>query len=488
MSVTSKISWCDSTWSPLVGCSRVSSGCANCYAVKEVRRLSGNPHPKIAADFAGLVERHGNGQLDWTGEVRLLEDRLTLPLRWKKPRRIFVNSMSDLFHESVPNAWIDEIFAVMALCPQHTFQILTKRAERMQSYFAINHAFLFDRIDEASTVYDACHANLDAAGRWPLPNVWLGVSVENQATADERIPWLLRTPAAVRFVSYEPALAAVDFSSFFVYNPIYENQAQRGVCLSGPDKRGPGDRSGWDNMAGPQTRLGPLATEDSESLMQEGESRARLRGVLPGTDYGRQGTDLRPGPPARVETFLRTNPRGSDREPQRRGKKEEHPEQSSISNTHRTNTSCSAHPEERQDRPAWGEKCDGEAHTPRGDGDSWTPCPGGETGKHSSRLSRELQDDLKDMPWRPLDKGDLIIVGGESGPKARPCNIAWLRSVAQQCQAVGVACWVKQVGANAYEVSEFDRAYPLKTKHKAGADPAEWPSDLQVQQMPEGRV
>jgi protein gp37 len=168
------IQWTEATWNPLAGCSVVSPGCTNCYAMREAGgRL------KSSAKFAGLTEPSKAGPV-WTGEVRLWERVLDQPVRWTKPRRIFVNSMSDLFHESVPDEWIDRVFAVMALCPQHTFQVLTKRADRMRDY--------------CSSPYNGVALSF----KWPLPNVWLGVSVEDQARADGRIPRLLDTPAAVR--------------------------------------------------------------------------------------------------------------------------------------------------------------------------------------------------------------------------------------------------------------------------------------------------
>lgn len=204
MADKSAIQWCDATWNPLVGCSRVSEGCRHCYAERETYRLGERlEQPK----FRGLTRLVG-GEPQWTGEVRLWEPAHEQPLRWTKPRRVFVNSMSDLFHEKVRNEWIDRIFAVMAQSPTHTFQVLTKRPERMRAYFAIDRDELIDRIDDAAGSFGACHANI---ARWPLPNVWLGVSVEDQATADARIPLLLQTPAAVRWVSYEPALGSVDF-------------------------------------------------------------------------------------------------------------------------------------------------------------------------------------------------------------------------------------------------------------------------------------
>jgi protein gp37 len=191
--------------------------------------MSHNPNEKIKAANIGLVERQGNGKLDWTGAVRCLPERLEQPLRWKEPRRIFVDSLSDLFHEDVPEAFIDQVFAVMALCPQHVFQVLTKRPERMQQYLTNEkHPNYECRILDAMQEIEMApwrrlngssleiHYEIDDGGidsvdlYWPLPNVWLGVSVEDQKTADERIIHLLKTPAEVRFLSCEPLLGSVD--------------------------------------------------------------------------------------------------------------------------------------------------------------------------------------------------------------------------------------------------------------------------------------
>jgi protein gp37 len=123
------------TWNPVLGCSRVSDGCTNCYAVPTAHRLASNPNPKISSAFEGLTTTKARG-LDWTAKVRCLPERLEEPLHWKTPCRIFVNSLSDLFHDQVPDEFIDKVFAVMALCPQHVFQILTKRPERMRDYIS----------------------------------------------------------------------------------------------------------------------------------------------------------------------------------------------------------------------------------------------------------------------------------------------------------------------------------------------------------------
>lgn len=222
MADRSKIEWTDATWNPITGCSVVSPGCTNCYAMK----LAGT-RLKHTESRRGLTHGSKAGPV-WNGKVRLLERSLDQPIQWKRPRMIFVCAHGDLFHENVPDEWIDQVFAVMALAPQHTFQVLTKRAARMRAYLTdprvvrriyelvceltleneINVVLIAPGVDEhfapaAPRIY------LDV---WPLPNVWLGVSVEDQVRAEERIPLLLHTPAAIRFASAEPLLGPIDFT------------------------------------------------------------------------------------------------------------------------------------------------------------------------------------------------------------------------------------------------------------------------------------
>lgn len=168
---SSSIEWTDKVWNPVRGCVKVSPGCKNCYAETFAERWRGVPGHAYEQGF----------------DLRLVPEKLEEPLRWQKPARVFVNSMSDLFQEGVPWYFIDDVFEVMAEAPRHTFQILTKRAERMQKYCA-----------------ERGHS---------LKNVWLGVSVENQEQADARIPLLLQTPAAVRWISAEPLLGPLDLRS-----------------------------------------------------------------------------------------------------------------------------------------------------------------------------------------------------------------------------------------------------------------------------------
>lgn len=374
------IEWTDATWNPIRGCSRVSEGCRNCYAERVASRFSGPGEPYHGLAFRGYGKGVQGGPR-WTGEVRLVAEHLADPLRWRRPRRVFVNSMSDLFHEKVPDEWIDRIFAAMALglrdvercrrrdcshdpCEgdgsgrfsRHTFQILTKRPERARVY--LSHTQRQDKIGEALseipgfTFSDSVYENV--ADEWPLPNVWLGVSVEDQATADARIPLLLSTPAAVRFVSYEPALGPVDFGPWIATHD----------CRSGQ---------------------GPCWRGFSEEL-------------------------------------------GAD--------------------------------DEREQR------------CPR--------CGGAQVGL--------LEQDEARLNW--------VIVGGESGPGARPFDVAWARSTIAACRAAGVACFVKQLGARPF-VGEPVQVDVLKAHEdvalvttdghlgdRKGGDPYEWPEDLRVRAFP----
>ena len=217
MANKTSISWTQSddgrpgaTWNPIRGCSLVSEGCRNCYAMRQARRFAGPGQP-----YEGLVNLKTG---KWTGEVAFVEDHLHDPLKWRTPRRVFVNSMSDLFYERFSNEEIAAVFGVMAACPQHTFQVLTKRPERMREWFAwvgdcgLQGARAACRVAASDRIGRPVESSIPPLGGfpWPLPNVWLGTSVENQAAADERIPHLLATPAAVRFLSCEPLLGPLD--------------------------------------------------------------------------------------------------------------------------------------------------------------------------------------------------------------------------------------------------------------------------------------
>lgn len=193
MSDKTGIAWSDATWNPVTGCTKISEGCRHCYAERVWPRMAASQGRYFGREF---------------GDVMVHPEALEIPLRWRRPRKIFVNSMSDLFHESIPDDFIDQVFAVMALAKQHTFQILTKRPDRMKAYMDLT----YDNREHAISgwmlrISKEDHGILDL----PLSNVWLGVSAEDQKTLNERIPVLLSTPAAFRWVSIEPMIGPVSF-------------------------------------------------------------------------------------------------------------------------------------------------------------------------------------------------------------------------------------------------------------------------------------
>ncbi len=314
----SGIQWTDATWNPIRGCSIVSPGCTNCYAMKQAHRMNhaATPGRPREGAYYGLTKMSSGGPV-WTGEVREVPELVELPLRWRKPRRIFVNSMSDLFHESVSIDFIVKVWEVMAATPQHTYQILTKRAGRMRGLVGEM---------EQTWMHGGTRFRRDGSPiPWPLPNVWIGVSVEDQKRAEERIPDLLQTPAAVRFVSAEPLLGPLKFH--------------------------------------------PLNVRDSKYGMDRAAGIYALRGVYQLPD-----------------------------------------------------------------------------------------C-------HSSE---------------PHPKLDWVIVGGESGPRARPCEVEWIREIVRQCKAAKVPCFVKQLGK---WVRGPNKSRVSLTARK-GEDPDEWPEDLRVREFP----
>ena len=217
------IEWTDRTWNPVTGCTKVSAGCDHCYAETIAERFRGGP-------------AFPNGF-----DLQLREGKLGDPLRWRKPSKVFVNSMSDLFHDDIPDEYIAQVFAVMAMAPQHTFQVLTKRHARMRSLLS-SRSFPELVTTWAWRIKPVAAAELPrgnsdysaSAVAWPLPNAWLGVSVEDQKWADIRIPALLRTPAAVRFISAEPLLGPLEL--WHSHCPIHDFAG--GMCtFSCPERR-----------------------------------------------------------------------------------------------------------------------------------------------------------------------------------------------------------------------------------------------------------
>lgn len=356
---TTKIEWTDETWNVIRGCSKVSDGCRNCYAMHVAARFSGAGQP-----YEGIAKR---SPARWVGHASLIASKLHEPLHWRRPRRVFVNSMSDLFHESLTNEQIAAVFGVMAACPQHTFQVLTKRPKRMREWFewlAFRGSQMWCRQDpehhpdpcfcmgqtytQTGGPYDmtAVSVPMPASLTWPLPNLWLGVSIENQETANERIPLLLDTPAAVRFISAEPLLGPLDLTE----------------------------------------------VDDGEDAL---------------------------------------------------------------------------------DPECWGD-C------------ACPPDPGCRKQGGDGELHRRL---------------DWVIVGGESGPSARPCNVDWVRSVVRQCREARTPVFVKQMGAvpTTVSVNGWPNRDPFcwwwgvdddglratyRPKDRKGGNPDEWPEELRVREYP----
>ena len=284
------IEWADSTWQPITGCSVVSPGCTNCYAMRLAgTRLRNHPSRR------GLTRDSKAGPV-WNGTVWFNEQWLDQPLRWRRPRRIFVCAHGDLFAEAVPDEWIDRVFAVMALAPQHTFLVLTKRAARMRAYFdgctmppvdlPLREPWRtqWRRRDQVARAIGeiATGRFSDLTGKvrqLPLPNVMLGVSVEDQARADERIPDLLATPAAKRFISAEPLLGPVDLTRVGYHKRPIEDR---------PSPRGDGVQEFWiDALCGTTTTWEPfrrggwggLAPAKLDWVIVGGESGAGARPI-----------------------------------------------------------------------------------------------------------------------------------------------------------------------------------------------------------------
>lgn len=313
MADKSHIEWTDATWNPIAGCSIVSPGCTNCYAMRRVApRLSANP---ATPHYAQTVQPSKAGPV-WTGKIGVAADKVLMkPLAWTRPRKIFVTSASDLFHEGVPDEVIDRVFAVMALCPQHTFQVLTKRPERMRDYLLSRNGMGNDEICRAINTIPYPLGNRSGALEMPLPNVWLGVSVEDQPRADERIPLLLDTPAAVRWISGEPMLGSIDLArwlatanvtckackqAFWLHeaDPCKHQDQGTGWTLACPHCNGCRCRPGWTEM---DARLpGPMGPPEDWI----GRITGRFTNVHPSIDVksgldwvvcgGESGNDARP--------------------------------------------------------------------------------------------------------------------------------------------------------------------------------------------------
>jgi protein gp37 len=250
--MATKIEWTDEVWNPVTGCSKVSEGCRNCYAERLSHRFGWTEKPWTAANAVTNVQIH--------------PERLEIPLHWLKPRKVFVNSMSDLFHEQVPFEFIKSVFTTMNIARTHTFQVLTKRPERMLNFinWYIENYFMDD-----SSFLDA------------FPNVWLGVSVENQQVANKRIPLLLQTPAAVRFLSCEPLLGPIDLTRIDLGDQLTRGYGKRRIL--------------WNALTGWESQYASGELPDSvnhpKSMVNLG---SRIHWVIVGGESGPNARPMHP--------------------------------------------------------------------------------------------------------------------------------------------------------------------------------------------------
>lgn len=492
-------------WNFLRGCSRVSEGCRNCYAERQAARFAGEGQP-----YEGLV-RSTPGGPKWTGEVVFYEHILLEPLKRKTPTKYFVNSMSDLFHENVTDEMLDKAFAVMALTPQHTYQILTKRPERMRQWF------------------ETCkwkNPRIELPYAWPLTNVWFGVSVEDQKTADERIPLLLETPAAVRWVSAEPLLGPIDIRLYLGYNPVYETQQLRGVDTQNhPTNRRVGDSGRRHDLEVEKAGMGSLAQASSDSPVssREGGKSDGQKGIFSSSADDKQCSLSLPSASSGLVSSSRPDSRGPDGQSQERRQDRQQTAESRIGDGIRADDSRI---QDGLEISGWTEESGCQVDGQRSSSDSGLiRRRASDTEGNSGPVQRSTPNYIQNSEGRSATDTEgsgsrlhpssdtsqqnteqersvhlnWAVIGGESGPNARPFDIQWARSVIEQCKAADVPVFVKQLGKTPYvegvmiddvrfespvvEDYNLNRTF-LTLTNKKGGDPSEWPEDLRVREFP----
>lgn len=428
------IEWTDKVWNPTTGCDRVSPGCDHCYALTMAARLKGMGSAKYQND--GDPRTSGPGFLAVEHE-----SDLDAPLRWAKPRKVFVNSMSDLFHDRISDEFIARVFGVMSMAQRHTFQVLTKRHARMRSL--LNSAAFLALVAAEVSAGDGEVYRRKLAG-WPLPNVWLGVSVENQQWADIRIPALLGTPAAVRWLSCEPLLSSVDLSRW----------------ISGRER---GDRVGVDNAASLVSgRDGPdleVAGGDARCCCggQGGGVHSAAGGHRPvgGGRLPTRAGDYVGGAcdcsctSDRVDGRQPANdPASAGGQPQERDQARQPSREPGVGDSFRERGARSpragALPVD-QGREAHAGAGAGGA-TDSVSGPHVAGRPGGAPGCQCQHVEEDRDPSDVGVARGPAGIS-WVVVGGESGAGARPMHPDWARSLRNQCQAAGVPYMFKQHGA-----------------------------------------
>ena len=430
-----KIEWAEETWNPVTGCSPISEGCQNCYAKRMANRLRGRCGYPADDPF----------------RVTLHPERLGEPLRWKEPRKVFVCSMGDLFHEFVPTKFIIDCLSIMAEAYQHTFMILTKRPERMRAI--MSHETI------ANDVWLQTSRGVNAEpSPWPLPNVWLGVTAENQKRADERIPILLQILAVVRFVSVEPCLSAVNIVQYLQgYKPqggIKANDQARNGVSGSVCNRGIFCRSGRQDMETQGIcwgQQGGFASAGEDAERATARRNQYIEKAPTSSIQSEQRKDVCLCPPGCVDDCQPGGDTFRDGDqPQGRGSIQQSSEQPGGSDQEREHTSC------RQSiEGAWEERATRrEKHQCEANSRGCSGYPGSLGQKRSIPvgISQEIPcisgNNQRSMPKENLEAPtiDWVICGGETGPGARPMHPDWVRSLRDQCQAAETSFYFKQWG------------------------------------------
>jgi protein gp37 len=477
MSATTKIQWTDRTWNPVRGCSLVSAGCANCYAMKQAHRFSGMGRP-----YENLTEVGPKGPR-WNGNIMLVPEALEEPLRWKTPARVFVNSMSDIFHEDVPDEFIDKVFAVMALTSQHTYQLLSKRPERMRRY-----------------VSDEGRSDSIVREVWRIRNRQRRTDLEASASRRDA------TDQGGQRIHQSGRRKTVRTSESRIQD------AERLFAGFNHDRRGQdGDRSSPDCVGTPQRADSRKLNDQSQEWNQDGQ---------PSREPGISDLFAEPSPcPGSFEC-------------------ESESPQGIASSENKDNGERSTRNQETQERWAndqgnCGEICNekegyiGDLQSENVEAHLEWPLPNvwlgvsienQETADERVPLLLQTPAAVRFISVEPLlgpvdltmalepfhshdpmlnrnqSPIDWIIAGGESGPGARPCDVAWIRAIKEQCQSAGVPVFVKQLGSKPF--SEPDRIIHRKSTQKLsngfyrfltdgkGGDWNEWPEDLKVREFP----